>query len=127
VSTVEIRLQLLKDVGAGFSKHETVKHLIDRFRISRSAAYYHFKTKDRWLKDYADFSDSRNLLFQVLTQLNYVNREASYQYLQTADPNAKIGFLRVRLDALGKLAEYSVIPELTRDLEEIKRTIGERR
>lgn len=127
MSTVEIRLQLLKDVGAGFSMHETVKHLIEKFQISRSAAYYHFKTRDRWLKDYADFSDSRNLLFQVLTQLNYVNREASYQYLQTADPNAKIGFLRVRLDALGKLAEYSVIPELTRDIEEIKRNMAGRR
>lgn len=127
MNTVEIRLQLLKDVGEGLSKAETVKDLIEKFNITKSAAYYHFKTKDKWFKNYGDFSNSKNLVFELLSQLNYVNREASFQYLQAKDQNTKIGFLRVRLDALSKLAEFGVIPELASDLAEIKRVMEKRK
>ena len=127
MSTVEIRLQLLKDIGSGLSKAETVKHLNDKFGISTSAAYWHFKNKHKWLKDYADYSNANELLFRVLTQLENINREASFQYLQTSDANAKIGFMRVRLEAISKIAEYGILPELAQEVEELKKLVNKAR
>ena len=107
---------MLKDVGTGLSKAETVKHLNEKFGISKSAGYWHFETKDRWLKDYGDFNNVNELRFRILTQFEHINREASFEYLQSRDQNAKIGFMRVRLEALGKLSEF-----LPKDVE-VKQT-----
>jgi len=127
LGTVELRLQLLKDIGTGLSKAETVQHLQEKFNVGRSTAYYHFQTKDRWLKDYGDFSNAKELQFQILTQFQHINREASFEYLNTNDPNAKIGFLRVRLEALSKMAEYGVLSGLSEEVEEIKRVMEKKK
>jgi len=106
-NTVEIRLKLLKMQGLGFSKMETVKHLSEKFDITVSGAYYHFETIDKWIDQYLDFKNIKEFQFNILNQFNQINREASFQYLHTADPNAKIGFLRTRLAAVDKLAKYA--------------------
>jgi len=126
-NTVEIRLKLLKMQGLGFSKRETVKHLSETFKISESAGYYHFATRDRWISQYLDFKDKEELKFNILNQFNQINREASFQYLHTADPKAKIGFLRTRLAAVDKLAKYAgfspdaqvEVPDLTNKINKI--------
>ena len=91
----------------GFSKRETVKHLTQKFGITEQGAYYHFQTLNSWVDQYLDFKNKAEFQFNILNQLNSINREASFQFMHTADPKAKIGFLRVRLAALSKLAEFS--------------------
>lgn len=105
--TVEIRLELLKKQGEGYSKAETVKHLVEKFGITRQGGYYHFETLDTWSSQYLDFENIHDFQFNILNQLNTINREASFQYLTAHDDNAKIGYLRTRLTALDKLAEYA--------------------
>ena len=125
--TVKIRLKLLKMQGLGFSKRETVKHLSETFKISESAGYYHFATRDRWISQYFDFNDKEELKFNILNQFNQINREASFQYLHTSDHNAKIGFLRTRLAAVDKLAKYAgfssdtqlAVPDLNAEINKI--------
>jgi hypothetical protein len=75
--------------------------------MSASGCYYHFETMDKWIGNYFDFKNVEQFQFNILNQFNSINREASFQYLSTNDVNAKIGFMRVRLEALGKLAEYA--------------------
>jgi len=126
-NTVEIRLKLLKMQGLGFSKMETVKHLSEKFDITVSGAYYHFETIDKWIDQYLDFKNIKEFQFNILNQFNQINREASFQYLHTADPKAKIGFLRTRLAAVDKLAKYAgfspdaqvEVPDLTNKINKI--------
>jgi len=106
-NTVEIRLELLKSQGIGLTKRETVKRLQDRFGITEQGAYYHFQTLDKWISQYLDFKNIKAFQFNILNQLNTINREASFQYMQAKDPNSKIGFMRTRLTALCKMAEYA--------------------
>lgn len=107
--TTEIRLKLLKMQGLGFSKAETVKQLTETFNITRGGAYYHFETLSKWASQYLDFENVKDFQFNILNQLSTINREASFQYLQAKEDNARIGYLRVRLEALSKLAEF--LPE----------------
>jgi hypothetical protein len=104
LQTVEIRLQLLKDVGAGLSKRETIKHLSEKFHITESAGYYHFASKNKWLDSYLNFD--KDALFEVKTRFNYIYREASFQYLHAQNDNARIGYLRTMLEAASKLKEF---------------------
>ena len=109
--TVDIRLQLLRDIGAGLSKRETVKHLTEKFGITTSGAYYHFETRSKWLPQYANFD--RDFAFQVKQRFNYIYREACFQYLHSQNDNAKIGYLRTMLEANSKCAEF--LPEDAKD------------
>lgn len=105
-NTVELRLQLLKDIGEGLSTRETVKHLSEKFGITQSGAYYHFENKDKWIGQYSDLTQSKNLLFQLFHRFNYVYREASFQYLHSQNDNARIGYLRTMLDAACQLRDF---------------------
>ena len=120
-------MQLLKDVGAGLSKAEIVKHLQEKFGISSSAGYYHFETKGKWLKDYIDLSNSKENQFKYFTRFEYLYREASFRYMHSQEENEKLGWWSRMFDANCKLAEYGVIPELASDLAEIKRVMENRK
>jgi hypothetical protein len=103
-NSVEIRLELLKKVGEGNTKRETVKYLVNKFGITEQTAYYHFRTRDKWLSQYCDFN--KDFVFQVQQRFNHVYREASFQYLHAKEDNARIGYLRTMLEANSKLGEY---------------------
>ena len=105
-NTVEIRLELLKKIGQGFSERETVKHLTEKFGITESGAYYHFQTRDKWIGQYTDLSKAEELQFQVFQRYNYVYREASFQYQHCQEHNARIGYLRTMIDAVKCLKEF---------------------
>ena len=109
-STVEIRLELLKKIGEGFNKRETVKHLQETFGITEQGAYYHFRTKDKWLPQYCAFD--ADFSFQVKQRFNHIYREASFRYLHAEGDNARIGFLRTMIEANSKCAEYLPKDEL---------------
>ncbi len=59
-----------------------------------------------------------------MNQSNGINREASFQFQHTNDMNVKVGFLRVRLEALSKLSEFlraRTLPSLVKCLDESHR------
>jgi len=58
-----------------------VQHLIDNFHLSKSGAYYHFKTKPKWIG----------------------------QYQHAKDDNNRIGYARTRIDVLCKILEFSLL------------------
>ncbi len=97
--TVEIRLELLKKIGQGFSQKETCKHLMETFGITESGARYHFRTKKRWIKDYINLGNVENLQQQLFQHFNHIYREASFHYLNCQDHNGRIGYLRTMLEA----------------------------
>ena len=109
--TTSIRLELLKKVGEGYSKTEVVKHLQEKFGISRSGAYYHFKNRSKWLGEYSNLFQAEELQFQVFNRFNHIYREASFQFFHTKNDNAKIGYLRTMIGANKHMSEF--IPEGT--------------
>ncbi len=106
MKTVELRLDLLKKIGEGYNKTEIVKYLTKKFSISKSGAYYHFKHIEDWIGQYCNFSDSKYLVFSIKNRFNYIYREASFHCLHAQSDNARIGYLRVMMEANKQLSEY---------------------
>ena len=79
---------------------------MEKFNITKAGAYYHFRTKKHWIKDYASFDSAGNLQDQVFQRFNYVYREASFQYQHCMDHNGRIGYLRTIIEAAKCLREF---------------------
>lgn len=97
--TTALRLELLKKTGEGYTQAETIKHLVDKFNVTRSGAYYHFRTKKQWMKDYVDLANVQELQSQIIQRYNHIYREASFQYQHCMDHNGRVGYLRTMLEA----------------------------
>jgi AcrR family transcriptional regulator len=91
----------------GFSKAEAVKALTEKLGVSRQAVYYHFKRRGKWQSDFIALKDAQRLLEVKMSRLNYIYREASFQYLHADNSNAKCGFLRVMLAVTLEAPEIS--------------------
>ncbi len=119
--TVEIRLELLKHIGMGFTQAETVKHLVEKFGVTESGAYYHFRTKQRWIKDYTDFNSVGDLQDQIFQRFNHVYREASFQYQHCQDHNARIGYLRTMVETCKCMQSFlpSNVESTTDDIKHV--------
>ena len=102
--TVAKRLDLLKKIGEGYNQRETVKYLVEKYGLTEAGAYYHFRTKEKWIGQYARFD--RNYAFTVRQRYDQLYREAAFQYKHCQDTNGKIWFLRCMIEANNKCAEY---------------------
>jgi AcrR family transcriptional regulator len=91
----------------GFSKAETVKALTEKLEVSKQAVYYHFNCRGKWQSNFIALKDSQRLLEVRMSRLNYIYREASFQYLHADNSNAKVGFLRVMLAVALEAPEIS--------------------
>ena len=92
----------------GFSKAETVKALTEKLEVSKQAVYYHFNCRGKWQSDFIALKDDQRYLEVKASRLNYIYREASFQYLHADNSNAKVGFLRVMLAVALEAPEISV-------------------
>ncbi len=119
----EIKQKILKAEGLGFNRPEIVKVVSEQCGVSRQDVYYHLGNRAKWQSDFLNFKDSEQLQNLTLNRINHIYREASFQLQQTRaeDHNAKVGYLRVMLEASAKLAEYGLIPELTQEVEQLKK------
>jgi len=102
----ELRLNILKCEGMGFSKAETVKVLTEKYGCSRQNVYYHYKTRDKWQGDFLNFKDGNALQHTIISRLNYIYREASFKYLHADNSSAEGCFLGKMLEATEKLSAY---------------------
>ena len=100
----EIRQKILKNEGTGFSRPETVKMVAEQCKISTRNVYYHLSTRAKWQSDFLNYEDAKELHHIIISRLNHVYQEASFQYLHADNSSAKCGLLRVMLDATMKLA-----------------------
>jgi hypothetical protein len=100
-------LEILKNEGMGYSKAEAVKNIVDKLRCSRQNVYYHFKNRNKWQTKFLALKDAQRLLEVKMSRLNYIYREACFQYLHADNSNAQCGFLRVMLAVTLEAPELS--------------------
>jgi len=106
--THNLRVDLLKRMGMGYSKAEIVKFLVEKYEVTPSGAYYHFNSWDRWIGNYSAFSNDKTLGTEVYERYRHIFREASFELLQCKEHNARVGLYRVMLEAnKGMLSFYS--------------------
>lgn len=104
-----IRLEILKKQSEGFSRAETVQLLKETYNVPYSTSQYHFKLMPKWIGTFIDLKNAEVLQAQLANIYWQVIREASFRYLQAKDDNARIGYLRTKLEATARLSGY--LPE----------------
>jgi hypothetical protein len=60
-NTAEIRQNILKGEGMGFTKTEIVKSVAEKVGCSTSDVYWHLSTRDKWQNEYLDYGDKKGL------------------------------------------------------------------
>jgi hypothetical protein len=121
--TVEIRAELLKKIGEGYNRAEIIKYLSEKFGVSKADGYYHYSCINKWKDQYGAFD--KDLLFNVKARYNHIYKEASFQYLHCNSDNARIGYLRTMLEAIGHLAAYLPKDQAAHDIGQIRVVFGE--
>jgi AcrR family transcriptional regulator len=128
-NTLEIRLNILKYEGMGLSKTETVKAIAEKLGCSKSDIYWHYSTRPKWQRDFLDYTDRAGFFDMAVSRLNYIYREATFQYFRADNSSAKCGFLRLMLEDtlhLKDLVQAAEVEELKQAIEEIKREVAKK-
>lgn len=102
----EIRLEILKKQSEGYSRAETVQLLKETHKVPRSTSQYHFKRMPKWITAFIDLKNSEILQGKLANNYWQIIREASFQYQHAKDDNARIGYLRTKLEATARLSAY---------------------
>lgn len=110
----EMRQELLKKLGEGFSKREVVKHIMAMYGVSDVAVYQQIKRIPVWAKDFLSLENRKKAYVNMLIKYRDMERKCSFDYLTTNDPNAKIGFLRTRLEILKQIG---LLQGLNKDID----------
>ena len=108
----ERRLELLKMEGNGFNQVEIVKHLSQKFQCCDRTVYRDFEKREEWQPFLQHLDGEGRLVMKILNRYEQVYRHAGFLLLQASHENAKLGALRIMLDANQQLCETAVMPEL---------------
>lgn len=102
----EIRLEILKKQSEGYSRAETVQLLKETHKVPVSTSQYHFKNMPKWITAFVDLKNAEVLQSKLANIYWQIIRETSFRYLQAKDDNARIGYLRTKLEATARLSAY---------------------
>jgi hypothetical protein len=102
----EIRLKILKLNAEGFSRSETVQILKESCQVNEATTRYHIRLMPKWIGVFVDLKNAEILRQQIANIYLQTIREASYQLRQATNDNAKIGYMRVRLEAAQQLCSF---------------------
>jgi hypothetical protein len=116
------RAELLDAVSTGLHPSAVVSQLAGKYGVSERALWSDWERRARWvplllnLEKYAGFAE------MVEQKLNAVQKAAWSIYLKASNDNARVGALRVVLDALeihGSIVQTKEVIERLDRLEEI--------
>ena len=97
-NTLERRLKLLKMEGIGFSQSEIGTTLSEDFHVTKRTIRRDFQLRHEWQPLLQEMDPQKSLL-KTLNRYEQVYRKASMIVLQTQNDSAKVGALKVMLDA----------------------------
>jgi len=106
---LELKTELLKMEGAGFSKADIVQELHTKFKVATKTVYYYYRTRHEWQPAILGLAAGKEAFHQTLNRLDYIYQKFSYVHLQAHDDNNKIGALKGMLETTLKKAELTGI------------------
>ena len=120
---VERRLELLKMEGIGVSQPEIVKELSQKYQVSPRAIHYDFEHRAQWQPCLLQLKDKNRIAQKIINRYEQIYQRAAFKHVTSQNENVQVGALKVMLEATGKLAEAMLLPEIERDLDEIKQKL----
>ena len=112
---------MLKMEGNGFNQVEIVQHLSEKFQCSARTVYRDFEKREEWQPFLQHLDDHGRVLMKILNRYEQVYRHAGFLLLQASHENAKLGALKIMLEANKQLCETAVMPELLCRLKDLEK------
>jgi len=128
--TVDLKRDLIRLIGQGFNLAEIVQSLSGKYHVSQRDIYYHYSTLDKWTQYFLTTQQAKQDFLSSCIRLDYIYRSFSFLYLNSSDTNVKLGALNGMLRTIRDKAELKKDQEidvLIKEVEEIKKTLGEKR
>lgn len=119
-NVLERRVELLKMEGLGVSRPDIVKQLSQKYDVSPRMVNYGFQRRTGWQGLIQEISNPERLLLKIVNRHEQIYQRAAFMHLSADNDNAKIGALRVMLEANKSLAETTILSGIMKDLDGIK-------
>ena len=107
--TVNLKLDIVKQLGQGCSLAEIVQSLSEKYHLSTRDIYYHYSTMDKWTQYFLTAQETKQAFLTNLIRLDYIYREFSFIYQHAHDDNARLGALKGMLFTIKEKAELTNI------------------
>jgi len=101
---LERRTKLLNQLSKGISLITIVEDLSQEYKVSKQAIYKDSERLQTWAPQIIQLKDS-NLAYSLVNNIKQVIPNAWYEYTQADNSAAKVGALRLIMDATTRLAD----------------------
>ena len=118
------RLDILKMEGNGSNRVEIVRHLSEKYDVTRRTLYYDFEKRGKWQPAIGQYADRKKLVLRLLNRYEQIYRMAAFKHMQSSHDNIQLGALKVMLEANDRLFEKLVLTELSSEVEKIQLHLG---
>lgn len=97
---LEIKLDLLKRDGEGFSKAEVVKDLSQKYRVSPRDIYHYYENMAKWLPEILGYGSAKQHWLRCMARLETIYSAAGFYRFQGSSDIVKIQALKIQLECV---------------------------
>jgi hypothetical protein len=96
----EIKRDLLKKDGEGFSRAEVVKDLSQKYHVSSRDIYYYYENMSKWLPEILGYQNAKQHWLRCMARLETIYSAAGFYRFQGSSDVVKIQALKIQLECV---------------------------
>jgi len=100
VRGLEIKTDILKKDGEGFSRAEAVKDLSQKYNVSPRDIYYYFENMAKWLPEILGYQDAKQHWLTCMARLETIYSAAGFYRFQGSSDVVRIQALKIQLECV---------------------------
>jgi hypothetical protein len=100
VKGLEIKLDLLKKDGEGFSKAEVVTDLSQKYHVSPRDIYHYYENMAKWLPEILGYQNAKQHWLRCMARLETIYSAAGFYRFQGSSDVVRIQALKIQLECV---------------------------
>jgi len=97
---LEIKTDLLKEDGEGFSKAEVVKDLSQKYHVSPRDIYHYYENMSKWLPEILGYQNAKQHWLRCMARLETIYSAAGFYRFQGSSDVVRIQALKIQLECV---------------------------
>jgi hypothetical protein len=97
---LEIKTDLLKKDGKGFSRAEVVKDLSQKYHLSPRDIYHYYENMSKWLPEILGYQNAKQHWLRCMARLETIYSAAGFYRFQGSSDIVRIQALKIQLECV---------------------------
>ncbi len=97
---LEIKTDILKKDGEGFSKAEAVKDLSQKYNVSPRDIYHYYENMTKWLPEILGYENAKQHWLRCMARLETIYSAAGFYRFKGSSDIVKIQALKIQLECV---------------------------